>query len=127
MLDTGCMRAFITASRRSAVTMSSRRESMVIRDRRGGLQHLVAREHQFAHQVHHAVEQGDIHAQGAFAAELPGTAAEEGAPGGLANALAGKREAVRRRLSFRTRVASFQWDRRWSRRGARILARRREQ
>ena len=31
-----------------------------------GLENLVAGEHQFADQVHHAVEQGDIDAQGAF-------------------------------------------------------------
>ena len=33
---------------------------------RGGLQDLVAGEHQFADQVHHAVEQDDVDAQGAF-------------------------------------------------------------
>ena len=33
---------------------------------RGGLQHLVAGEHQFADQVHHAVEQNDVDAQRAF-------------------------------------------------------------
>ena len=33
---------------------------------RGSLQNLVAGQHQFAHQVHHAVEQGYVHAQRAF-------------------------------------------------------------
>ena len=32
----------------------------------GGLQHLVAREHQLAHQIHHPVQQHHIHAQRAF-------------------------------------------------------------
>ena len=32
----------------------------------GGLQHLVARKHQLADQVHHAIEQGDIDAQRAL-------------------------------------------------------------
>ena len=36
-----------------------------------GLQNLVAGEHQFAHQIHHAVEQGDIDAQACFPRRLP--------------------------------------------------------
>ena len=43
----------------------------------GGLQHLVAGEHQLADQVHHAVEQGDVDAQRAFG----GGAAAAGARG----------------------------------------------
>ena len=67
MFETGCMRAFITLSRRSAVTMSRRRESSVMIGIGGrGLQHLVARQHQFAHQVHHSVQQRHIDAQRAL-------------------------------------------------------------
>ena len=63
-VETGCIRAFITLSRRSAVTMSRRRDSSVIvGSARGGLQNLVAGQHQFAHQIHHPVQQLHVHAQ----------------------------------------------------------------
>ena len=55
--------------------MSKRRESSVNgRIRRGRLKDLIARENQFAHQVHHAIQKGDIDTDGAFSGGVGGSA-----------------------------------------------------
>ncbi len=67
IFETGCMRAFITDSRRSAVTISRRRLSRVILgSAEVACKNLVAGQHQLAHQIHHPVQQRHIDAQRAF-------------------------------------------------------------
>ncbi len=67
MFETGCMRAFITVlAQVGRHHIEAAREQRHVGIGRGGLQHLVAGQHQFADQVHHAVEQRHVDAQRAF-------------------------------------------------------------
>ena len=67
MLPIGCMRVFITSSCSSVVIRFRRCETCLkagVLGAVGELQDLVARQHQFADQIHQLVEQGDVDADG---------------------------------------------------------------